>query len=146
MDDTEMDRALRTWCETRSAVDRGDPVWGLLSYRLARYSLDLARTDTAALQGARRDIGDQLVRAAGSVCANLAEGYSRPTMGDRTRFYGYALGSVREAATWYAALEGADLPSERVAVRAAILARIRRLLFGMISAARKRKGGSPFER
>jgi four helix bundle protein len=146
MDDTEMDRRLVEWTATRSVVDRGDPVWELISYRFARYAMDLAREDVASLGDARHDVGDQLLRAAGSVSANIAEGYSRPTVADRTRFYSYALGSVREAATWYAALEGAELTPDTVAERIAVLARIRRLLFGMITAAKKRKGGSVFER
>ena len=116
-----------------------------MAYRLARYAMDEARTDVASLIGARHDIGDQLLRAVGSISANVAEGYSRPTASDRRRFYGYALGSAREAATWYAALEGSELTTELVAQRISVLSRVRRLLFGMIGAAKKRKGRSHFD-
>jgi four helix bundle protein len=38
----------------------------------------------------------QLVRAASSICLNLAEGSGRPCDRDRMRFYGIALSSLRE--------------------------------------------------
>ena len=44
---------------------------------------------------------DQVVRAAGSISANIAEGWSRGTAKDRARFYEYALGSSRETRDWY---------------------------------------------
>ena len=144
MDDAEMDRMLAEWVATRSVVDRGDPLWDLVAYRLARFAMDRAREDVASLPESRRETGWQLVRAAASVAANIAEGYSRPTFADRRRFYGYALGSVREATAWYAALEGAELSLATVETRVSILARLRRLLFGMLSAAYKRRGGSLF--
>ena len=40
---------------------------------------------------------NQLLRAASSVCLNLAEGSTRPMGKDRARFYQIALGSVRES-------------------------------------------------
>ena len=144
MDDTEMDRLLAEWVATRSVVDRSDPLWDLVAYRLARFSLDHARGDAATLSGSRPEIASQLIRAVASIAANVAEGYSRPTFADRRRFYGYALGSVREAATWYAAVEGSALSADSLQARLSVLARMRRLVFGMLSAARKRKGGSLF--
>jgi four helix bundle protein len=39
-----------------------------------------------------------------AIRALLAEGYSRASSADRARFYGYALGSTREAITWYNSL------------------------------------------
>ena len=38
----------------------------------------------------------QLLRAASSICLNLAEGTGRPTQKDRLRFYFIAFGSLRE--------------------------------------------------
>jgi four helix bundle protein len=42
----------------------------------------------------------QLSKALKSISANYAEGYSRSTIADRTRFYEYALGSGRESRDW----------------------------------------------
>ena len=39
---------------------------------------------------------DQLLRAASSVCLNLAEGYGRMSQRDKCRFYKIAFGSMRE--------------------------------------------------
>ncbi len=39
---------------------------------------------------------DQLLRAASSICLNLAEGTGRPSPKERKRFYAIALGSLRE--------------------------------------------------
>ena len=44
---------------------------------------------------------NQLCRALGSISANIAEGYSRGSGKDRSRFYEYALGSARESRDWY---------------------------------------------
>ena len=51
---------------------------------------------------ARRDFKfrDQIVPAASSVAANIAEGYGRSAHADFARFIGYAIGSLRETETW----------------------------------------------
>ena len=51
---------------------------------------------------ARRDFKfrDQIVPAASSVAANIAEGYGRAAHGDFARFVGIAIGSLRETETW----------------------------------------------
>jgi len=46
-------------------------------------------------------LSDQLYSAAGSVSANIAEGYSKASKKDQARFYEYSLGSAREARDWY---------------------------------------------
>jgi len=82
---------------------RADSLWRLAAYRLALYLGDLAWEDAARLAKERRlfILSDQLLRAVGSISANLAEGYSRGTGKDRARFYEYALGSARESRDWY---------------------------------------------
>ena len=85
-------------------------------------------------------VARQLIRAAGSVSADLAEGYSRSTRNDRLRFLGYALGSARECLTWYQATRGV-LPDSQVDERIRLLTRLRSLLLGMIRSLRT--GGGP---
>jgi four helix bundle protein len=82
---------------------RQDALWKMTAYRMALFMSDLGWRDTAKLIQDRRMLGlsDQLVRALGSISANLAEGYSRGTGRDRARFYEYALGSARESRDWY---------------------------------------------
>jgi four helix bundle protein len=64
---------------------------------------ELAWFDVCKLVQDRRTIrlSDQLYRSAGSISANIAEGYSRASKKDQARFYEYALGSARETRDWY---------------------------------------------
>ena len=45
-------------------------------------------------------IGKQLVRAAGSISANIAEGYGRYFYKESKQFYFYARGSIQETKSW----------------------------------------------
>src|SRR4051812_14148400 len=66
----------------------------LSNFRTYQLSLQLyAAAKEAPLHGFLRD---QLLRAASSICLNLAEGSAKPTVRDRARFYRMALGSLRE--------------------------------------------------
>ena len=51
-------------------------------------------------QEAQRTIGYQIIRSAGSIAANIAEGYGRFTPADRKLFYRYAHGSFEETKAW----------------------------------------------
>lgn len=114
-----------------------DPLWRMEVYRLALFVGDLAWRDLLTLSQDRRMIGlaDQLYRAVGSIGANIAEGYSHRSGKDQARFYEYALGSAREARTWY--YEGRHrLPEDVVRHRLGLLTRIIRLLLAIIPAER----------
>jgi four helix bundle protein len=50
----------------------------------------------------RRTIGSQLVRAADSIAANIAEGYGRFSRKEQKQFCYYARGSLYETRTWLA--------------------------------------------
>jgi four helix bundle protein len=80
-----------------------DVLWTVKAYRYALFLSDLCWLDVTKLMQDKRtlDLSDQLYRAAGSISANIAEGYSRSTGKDRARFYEYALGSARESRDWY---------------------------------------------
>jgi four helix bundle protein len=142
--DNEIDAALAEWERRQLAAEKGDPIWGLVAYRMSRMALDLSRED---LRGAAarvpRDAREQLLSAVASVSANIAEGYSRPTGPDRARFYAYALGSVRESIVWYSSLS--DVIGERTLLdRVELLSRVRKLLLGMLKSTH-RASGAPFK-
>lgn len=127
--------------------ESGDPLWRIAVYRLAIQVLDHATDDTSTLlkRGNARSLADQLFRAAGSVGANIAEGYSRSSGSDRVRMFEYALGSARECRVWYRAARHL-LSEERVRSQHYSLGRICKLLLTMIPEERKRlirKSGAP---
>ena len=106
-----------------------DPLETVAAYRLAREFAAGVVTDARRMRRSAltREVGAQLLRAAGSVNANIAEGYSRGTVADRRRFYEYALGSARECQVWYES-SGTPVPESQLA----LLTSIRRLLLTMI--------------
>ena len=114
--------------------------------RVGAYRLALELSETAWEDGTRiaaepllAQIGPQLVRAVGSIAANIAEGYARLSRRDRIRFYEYALGSAEEARSWYVVARRA-LPSADYEARLAKLTSIRRLLLTMIRNERSGEG------
>ncbi len=123
----------QTWAKTVPGTIKKDSLWKMKAYQLALFLADLGWHDATKLNGDRRAIGlcDQLVRAVGSISANLAEGYSRGTGRDRARFYEYALGSARESRDWYFKARHV-LGDEVVQHRLQILGEIIRLLLVMI--------------
>ena len=113
----------------------GDPLWSVQAYRISLYAIECHTLDRRVnAQLGRAATLDQLTRAVGSISANLAEGYSRSSVADRTRFYGYALGSTREAIAWYDTLniELGDVVKKRQDT----LIQIRRLLLTMLKRTR----------
>jgi four helix bundle protein len=131
------DARMREWEVTVPPGMRRDLIWKFHTYRVALYLLYLAREDALRAGSGSRwvSICDQLVRSVASVSANIAEGYGRSMPRDRTRFYDIALGSLREAGTWYEAAR-AFLPDDTVNSRIDQLAELRRMLFGAIRALR----------
>ena len=125
------DDDFRAWEASTSENLRGDPVWRFNAYRVALYLLNRSGRDAKVLQ-ARRAMPfqtDQLLRAVASISANIAEGLGRSSVAERSRFFGVALGSLREAQTWYDAVAG-ELPPELVDLRLGQLTELRRLLIG----------------
>lgn len=122
---------LGRWEMGVSPAETGDPLWKLHAYRLSRYLLDSCLADIASAHPPlHAQSADQLRRSVASITANISEGYSRRTPNDRTRFYSYALGSVREATVWYMSVR-AHLPADLVQRRIDVIAQLRRLVLGM---------------
>lgn len=80
-----------------------DPLWSFLTYRKALFLSDLAWFDSERFEKVSRakSLSWQLVNSAGSVSANIEEGYGRGYGKDYARFLRIALGSAREAKGWY---------------------------------------------
>lgn len=80
-----------------------DPLWEFETYRQTLFFADLAWRDCEQLS--KHPLGEYLVsqvlRSAGSVSANIEEGYGRGFGKDYARFLRIALGSMREARGWY---------------------------------------------
>ena len=132
---------LDEWVEGAPAAIRASPMWKVRVYQIGTWIARLAAQDAAALERHPRfaDTVSQLVKSAGSVAATVAEGYSRQSRRERIKYYEYALGSAREATTWYS--NAADsLPTAMVEQRLTLLARACQLLLKMIQNERKGKG------
>ena len=141
MSNESTDPELIEWEARQHEAVTGDPVWRLLCYREALFLLEQVRDDVSAIahSSVHAPSMGQLLRATGSISANIGEGYGRPTTADRVRYFTYALGSTRESISWYEALR----PSiGRAATDARLnrLARIRRLLIGLLSRLRTKTG------
>ena len=118
--------------ETRApAHQRGDPAWRFNAYRVSLFMLDCARRDVRDLRVRRVSVGeiDQLHRSVASICANIAEGLGRASAAERSRFFGIALGSLRESQIWYEAVDE-KLPHRIAQLRCEHLTELRRLLIG----------------
>lgn len=61
----------------------------------------------------KKTVGDQIVRSADSVGANIAEGYGRYFYGEYTVFLYYARGSLRETGYWAEKAKRRGLLTER---------------------------------
>ena len=110
------------------------------TYRLACYAAEIGWPDARALtaEPLTRDLAEQLILALGSICANLAEGYSRGPGRDRVRFFEYSLGSVRECREWYRHARTV-LGEPCVSARCQVLDEIARMLLAIIPRERDRK-------
>jgi four helix bundle protein len=125
------DEEFRAWeaCVPKSLRD--DQMWRFHAYRVALYLLDLAAKDVQEMR-ARRTFPhqtDQLVRAIGSISANVAEGFGTSSPLERSRYFGIALGSLRESFTWYRAIQD-ELSPDITDQRFDQLAELRRILIG----------------
>lgn len=126
------------WMQSVPQSITNDRLWTLISYRLSLFISDLAWHDVSKLVSEQRtrSLSDQLYRAVGSIGANLAEGYSYSTSGNRARFFEYALGSARESREWY--YRGRYVLGPQVAEhRLNLLTRIVQLLIGYIPEQRR---------
>jgi four helix bundle protein len=91
------------WQEQVPTNIKNDRLWSFETYRKALFFADLAWFDAEKLLMDPRGkaMAWQLVDAAGSVSANIEEGFGRGFGKDYARFLRIALGSCRETRGWY---------------------------------------------
>jgi four helix bundle protein len=91
------------WEEQVPDEIRRDPLWEMEAYRLALFLHDLAWEDCAQMLKDQRGkaIAEQLIRSAGSISANIEEGYGRGFGKQFALFLRYSLCSTRETRGWY---------------------------------------------
>lgn len=116
---------------------KNDVLWKVEAYRLSLYLADLCSFDTQnILQEKYFSMADQLIRSAGSISANISEGYSRISNKEKVRFYEIAFGSAREARGWYFKSRHILIP-ELAKERILLITKNIKLLLNMISDRRK---------
>lgn len=95
---------LEEWMITVPVSLRNDPLWKSAYYRLAMYLYDLVWLDSMLLNKdfRGREIVHQLIRSAGSVCANMEEAFRRGIgTADFVRIMKISLGEAGETQGWY---------------------------------------------
>ena len=125
------------WLDAVPKIVSEDSLWSFETYRKALFLADLAWHDSDKLleDGRGRAIAWQLIDSAGSVAANIEEGYGRGFGKDYARFLRIALGSARETKGWYYRARHVFSP-EMVAHRLALLEEI---ISGLIISAKQQR-------
>lgn len=82
---------------------KNGPVWRFYGYRKALFLYDLVWQDCDMWLKDRRGkaLVEQIIRSAGSIVANIEEGYGRGYGKQYAQFLKIALGSARETQGWY---------------------------------------------
>jgi four helix bundle protein len=91
------------WLGSVSESITKDSLWSFETYRKALFLSDLAWLDCEKLSSDALGRGTawQLIDSAGSIAANIEEGFGRGFGKDYARFLRIALGSARESRGWY---------------------------------------------
>jgi four helix bundle protein len=114
------------WEETVPPQIKQETVWGFYGYRKALFLYDRSLHDCEKLLKDQRGrkVASQLIDSAGSVSANMEEGYGRG-LGTKEfqQFLRYSVGSAKESKGWY--FRGRHiLPAEVVEHRLKILSEV----------------------
>lgn len=82
---------------------KSEAMWKFFGYRRALFLYDLCWKDCETLlkHPLGKAVAQQLIRSAGSISANIEEGYGRGYGKDRLHFLRIAIGSARESKGWY---------------------------------------------
>lgn len=135
----EKELPMEQWVLTLPLELKADPLWKSAYYRLAMYLYDLVWMDAEILHKdyRTREIVSQIVRSAGSVCANMEEAYGRGIgSADYVRIMRISLGEARETQGWYFRARHV-LCDETLKKRASVLVQIISLLVTVIDGTKK---------
>jgi four helix bundle protein len=130
---------MEQWVETLPKELKADPLWQSAYYRVAMYLYDLVWMDADILYKdyRTREIVSQIVRSAGSVCANMEEAYGRGIgTADYVRVMRISLGEARETQGWYFRARHV-LPNELMERRSRVLTQVISLLVTAIDGTKK---------
>ncbi|MBN1812389.1 MAG: four helix bundle protein [Anaerolineae bacterium] len=96
-------RSFEGWVTQVPENLKQDPLWNFEVYPKTLFLYDLAWDDCQHLMEDRRGraMVDQLTRSAGSICANIEEGYGRGYGKEYAYFLRVSIGSARESRGWY---------------------------------------------
>ena len=110
-----------------------EAIWKVRAFQIGAYIASTAACDALPFERHPRfaHVAPQPVRAAGSIAANIAEGYSRQSRRDRIKYFEYALGSAHDAKSWYTTAADA-FDAAALEERLTYLARVTQLLLRMI--------------
>lgn len=91
------------WMAFVPDVVKGEALWKFFGYRKALFFYDICWRDCEKLiaHPLGKPVAQQLIRSAGSISANIEEGYGRGFGKSRDNFLRIALGSTRESKGWY---------------------------------------------
>ncbi|MBI3764340.1 MAG: four helix bundle protein [Chloroflexi bacterium] len=128
------------WENAVLGVVRKNPLWKTIAYRKALFVYDLVWEDCDTLMKDMRGqaIARQIIRSAGSISANMEEGFGHGLGRDYARILGIALGEARETQGWYFRARRL-LPATVIEHRLALLDEVIALLVTIIDQQRKRK-------
>ncbi|MDX1522742.1 MAG: four helix bundle protein [Anaerolineae bacterium] len=117
---------------------KSEPVWDFFAYRKALFFYDLVWKDSDKLNKDSRGkaIVQQLIRSAGSISANIEEGYGRGFGKEYAYYLRISLGSARETKGWYWRAHHL-LPDEVIDHRLALIDEIISLLITEINRQKK---------
>ena len=103
-----------TWAQSIHPSIKNDPLWEFKVYPKALFISDLAWKDCDYLlkDSRGRAVANQLTRSAGSISANIEEGFGRGFGKDYAYKLKIALGEARETRGWY--LRGRALLPEKI--------------------------------
>jgi four helix bundle protein len=118
---------------------KSEAMWNFFGYRKALFLYDLCWKDCETLlkHPLGKTVARQLIRSAGSISANIEEGYGRGYSKDRLYFLRIAIGSARESKGWY--YRAQELLSSKVIVhRLNLIGEVIALLVTELSASKRR--------